>query len=394
MLLIDDIDLSLETDEISNALGSMIDTALNMNVHVVVSSRSSPDSWPASKLWDLLRSGVKTIINPVGAGSLLLYARRLAMQRSIVLNDEQLALIVTSGNVGWRSTKNAIDKVEASMISEIQVVDSIDVYKIMNDIQSDDEETVTELETESVEDIANRLISSVVDVVYSDQELGGIEIKTTLPELSDDYQPPELDIKSLNNSNRDFVQYHIDSTLEDLTPEAPSVIDVDDRDKHLIAKMSRIIDKDHSIAADILTELDMGIDDKLAKSNDSISNDTELLIDLESKLLSLADRTSNASIEGLIGIADELRALEHELVAIDAERAELPEFIEDEHDDRLDSYLPDSDWNVDSSQISATDLIGNESTITPIQGILQPHPEGVYRTSTVTPVGTVLSEEE
>ena len=182
--------------------------------------------------------------------------------------------------------------------------------------------------------------------------------------------------------------------MEDLTPEAPSVIDVNDRDKHLIAKMSRIIEKDHSIAADILTELDMGIDDKLAKSNDSISNDTELLIDLESKLLSLADRTSNASIEGLIGIADELRALEHELVAIDAERAELPEFIEDEHDDRLDSYLPDSDWNVDSSQISATDLIGNESTITPIQGILQPHPEGVYRTSTVTPVGTILSEEE
>ena len=384
LLLIDDIDLSLENDEISNALGSMIDTALNMNVHVVVSSRISPDSWPASKLWDLLRSGVKTIINPVGAGSLLLYARRLAMQKSIVLNDEQLALIVTSGNVGWRSTKNAIDKVEASMISGIQVVDSIDVYKIMNDIQSDDEETVTELETESVEDIANRLISSVVDVVYSDQELGGIEIKTTLPELSDDYQPPELDIKSLDNSNRDFVQSHIDSTLEDLTPEAPSVIDVNDRDKHLIAKMSRIIEKDHSIAADILTELDMGIDDKLAKSNDSISNDTELLIDLESKLLSLADRTSNASIEGLIGIADELRALEHELVAIDAERAELPEFIEDEHDDRLDSYLPDSDWNVDSSQISATDLIDNESTITPIQGILQPHPEGVYRTSSYT----------
>ena len=45
LLLIDDIDLSLETDEISNASGSMIDTALNMNVHVVVSSRSSPDRY-------------------------------------------------------------------------------------------------------------------------------------------------------------------------------------------------------------------------------------------------------------------------------------------------------------------------------------------------------------
>ena len=394
MLLIDDIDMSLESADVSNALGTMIDAALNMNVHVVISSKSSPDSWPASKLWNLLRSGVKTIINPVGAGRLVLYARRLAMEKSIVLSDEQLALIVTSGDIGWRSTKNAIDKIESALNSGVQLIDSIDVYKIMNDIQSDEEETVTELQTESVEDIANRLISSVVDVVYSDQKLGGIEINTTLPELTDDYQPPEFDVKSLEQSQRDFVQSHIDTTLDDLTPEAPSIIDVNDRDKHLIAKMTRIIDKDHSIAADILTELDMGIDAKLAKSNESISDDTDLLVDLEEKLLNLAERTSNASIEGLIGIADELRALEHELVAIDTDRAELPEFIEDEFDDRLDSFEPDSDWNIDSSKISADDLIESESTIIPIQGVLEPHPEGAFRTSTVTPVGTVLSGEE
>ena len=394
MLLIDDIDMSLESADVSNALGTMIDAALNMNVHVVISSKSSPDSWPASKLWNLLRSGVKTIINPVGAGSLMLYARRLAMEKSIVLSDEQLALIVTSGDIGWRSTKNAIDKIESALNSGVQLIDSIDVYKIMNDIQSDEEETVTELQTESVEDIANRLISSVVDVVYSDQKLGGIEINTTLPQLTDDYQPPEFDVKSLEQSQRDFVQSHIDTTLDDLTPEAPSIIDVNDRDKHLIAKMTRIIDKDHSIAADILTELDMGIDAKLAKSNESISDDTDLLVDLEEKLLNLAERTSNASIEGLIGIADELRALEHELVAIDTDRAELPEFIEDEFDDRLDSFEPDSDWNIDSSKISADDLIESESTIIPIQGVLEPHPEGAFRTSTVTPVGTVLSGEE
>jgi energy-coupling factor transporter ATP-binding protein EcfA2 len=394
LLLIDDIDQSLENIDVSNALGAMIDAALNMNVHVVISSQSSPDSWPASKLWNLLRSGVKTIINPVGAGSLMLYARRLAIQKSIILNDEQLAVIVTSGDIGWRSTKNAVDKIESAVNSGIQLIDSIDVYKLMNDIQSDGEETVTVLQTESVEDIANRLISSVVDVVYSDQKFGGIEINSTLPELTDDYQPPEFDVKSLEQSQRDFVQSHIDTTLDDLTPEAPSIIDVNDRDKHLIAKMTRIIDKDHSIAADILTDLDMGIDAKLTKSNELISDDTELLVDLEGKLLNLAERTSNASIEGLIGIADELRALEHELVAIDTDRAELPEFIEDEGEDRLDSFVPDSDWNINSSEVSADDLIEGESTIIPIQGVLEPHPEGALRSSTVTPVGAVLSGEE
>ncbi len=394
LLLIDDIDMSVESNDVSNALGGMIDAALNMNVHVVVSSKTSPDEWPASKLWNLLRTGVRTVISSVGAGSLMLYARRLAMQKSIVLNDEQLALIVTSGNVGWRSTKSAVDKIESALKNGVQLVDSIDVYKLMNNIQSDAEETVTELETESVEDIANRLISSVIDVVYSDQELGGIEFNTTLPELSDDYQPPEFDVKSFSDSQRNLVKSHINTTLDDLTPEAPSVIDVNDRDKHLIAKMTRIMEKDHSIAADIMTELDMEIDGKLIQSNKSIISDTEMLTDLESKLLNLAERTPNASIEGLIGIADELRALEHELVAIDTERDELPEFIEDNHDDELGSYIPDSDWNVDSSQISVNDLFDSDSKIIPIQGFLQPHPEGSPRTSTVTPVGIVLSGEE
>ena len=391
LLLIDDIDLSVETDEVSNALGIMIDAALNMNVHVVVSSKTYPDQWPASKLWNILRTGVKTIINSVGAGSLMLYARRLAMQQSIVLNDEQLALIVTSGDGGWRSTKSGLQKVESALSNGTQLLDSIDVYKIMNDIQSDEEETVIELETESVEDIANRLITSAVDVVYSDQELGGIEINTRLPELSDEYQPPEFDLETLSETQRDFVQSHIDATLNDLTPEAPSVIDVNDRDKHLIAKMTRIIEKDHAIAADIMTELDMEIDKKMMQSNDSIVNDAEILTDLESKLMNLAERTSNASIEDLIGIADELRALEHDLVAIDTERDLLPEFIDD---DNLDSYVPEAEWNVDSSQITADDLMQEETRIIPIQGVLQAHPEGVLRTSSVTPVKPVLSGEE
>ena len=33
-------------------------------------------------LWNLLRTGVKTILNRVGAGSLMLYARHLAMQKN------------------------------------------------------------------------------------------------------------------------------------------------------------------------------------------------------------------------------------------------------------------------------------------------------------------------
>ena len=82
MLIIDDNDAALQDDAIANKFGEIIDIALNMNVHVIVSSQSVPDDWPASRVWDLLRNGVKTILNPPGAGSLMLYARGLVSTRA------------------------------------------------------------------------------------------------------------------------------------------------------------------------------------------------------------------------------------------------------------------------------------------------------------------------
>mgnify|MGYP001160834363 FL=1 len=391
MLLIDDIDLILSDQEVANHVGRMLDYALNMKVHVVVTARSSPEDWPASSLWDILRGGVRSILGRVGAGSLMLYARKLSNERNLMLSDEQLALIVTDGDISWRGTRSGIDKIEAAIDSGEKLLDTVDVYKLLNDIHSDDEDYLEQSKSESVEDIANRLITSVIDVVYSDEELGGIEITTTLPELSNDYTPPEIDIESFIGNQTDLVEAHIKKTLDDLTPEAPSVIDVNDRDKHLVAKMTRIVKQDHAKAAEILTELDMGIDQRFANSDGEINQNTGRLIELESMLLNLANRTSDASLEGLIDIADELRELENQLVSLDPERGPLPEFVEDE----LDSYTPSQEWNIDSSKVTAESLIDNESiTLNPIDGVLEPHPEGSLKTSIITPVGIVMDGEE
>lgn len=391
MLLIDDIDLILSDQEVANSIGRMLDYALNMNVHVVVTARSSPEDWPASSLWDILRGGVRSILSPVGAGSLMLYARKLSNERNLMLSDEQLALIVTDGDVSWRATKSGIDKIEAAINSGDKLLDTVDVYKLLNDIHSDNEDYLEESKSENVEDIANRLISSVIDVVYSDEEPVGIEITTTLPELSDDYTPPEIDIESFIGKQTDLVEAHIKKTLDELTPEAPSVIDVHDRDKHLVAKMNRIVKQDHAKAAEILTELDMSIDEKFAFSDSEVNQNTGRLIELESMLLDLANRTSDASLEGLIDIADELRGLENQLVSLDPERDPLPEFIGDD----LDSYTPDDEWNIDSTDVSAESLIdANSIPLTPIARVLEPHPEGLMQTSTITPVSPVLDGEE
>jgi len=396
MLLIDDVDVALNDEELANKVGQFIDYALNLNVHIVVTTSESPETWPASKLWEVMRGGVRTIINPPGAGSLMLYARQLSMLKNLVLDDSQLAVIVTDGDPSWRATLNGIGKIENAVDNGIQILDSVDVYNVLNDIQSDDEELRTERQSESVENIANRLISTVVDVVYSDKDLGGIEITSEIPELSEEYNPPEFDAESFLQNDRDFVEAQIQNTLDRLTPEAPSVIDVDDSDKHLVAKMNRIVEKDHSRAADILTELDVGIDAKFNESDAVLREDTDELFELERMLLNLADRTSDASLEGLIGIADELRDLEHKLVSLDSSRAPLPEFIEaPDIADSLESFTPSGEWNIDVENVSADDMFDSgETHVFPIGHVLEPHPEGVIKTATITPVNVMLSGEE
>jgi len=91
-------------------------------------------------------------------------------------------------------------------------------------------------------------------------EFGGIELNTELPSLSEEYEPPEFEQLLQDNSGIDYISHQLNTSLESLTPEAPSVIDIDDRDKHLVAKMNKIIERDHSIAADILTDLDIKFD--------------------------------------------------------------------------------------------------------------------------------------
>ena len=390
MLIIDDIDAVAGDEAIANILGNVINTALNMNVHVIVSSQSMPDDWPASRLWDILRSGVKTILSQPGAGSLMSYARNLAVNKSVVLTDEQLALIVTHGEMGWRATKNSLTKAENAINNGEELLDNSDVYNLLNDIQSESMTVENLMISESVEDVADRLIKSVVDVVYSEQQLGGIEFNTTLPELSDDYEAPELLTDPLIKSDTELIESQLQSKLDDITPVAPSVIDVNDQDKHLVAKMTRIMERDHAKAAEILTDIDMGIDEQLSRSNYQIASETDILVNLEAKLLNLAERTAGASVEGLIEIADELRSLEHDLITAGANNLDIYQGT----NHGLDSYVPTNDWNIDDSEITAEDLGTESSMMIPIEGVLEPHPEGVIRTATLTPVTNITGGEE
>ena len=61
----------------------------------------------------------------------------------------------------------------------------------------------------------------------------------------------------------------------------------------------------------------------------------------------------------------------------------------------LNDLTPSEEWNIDSSDVTAESLIENDSiTLNPIDRVLEPHPEGSVKTSTITPVGVVMDGEE
>ncbi len=424
LLAIDDVDMIAENKSLANSIGKMIDYALNLNVHVVLSSSCSPSEWPASRLWDLCRGSVQTIIKQPSAGSLMLFARRKAIELNVVLDDSQLATLVTHDVLGWRSTNSNLEKLASSIRSGEQIVDAHDVSSILSDMPLESQMEHDEIVRERVEDIAQRLISNAVDVVYSDNEIGGIELSSELPVLSEDYEPPNWDIEDLSSSQADLLERHVKTTLEDLTPEAPSVLDLHDRDKHLVAQRARIRNEDFGKAADILTDIEMNLDGQFESAEFELAENSVILEGLEQSMLDLAQRASDASLEDLILIADDLRELEQKLVEIDPEKAPLPEFVEaklirkpakrrkkkprtaktnilkvsSNISSILDSHEPSGEWNIDDSDVSAADLLESEgsqiNSLKEIKQMLVPHPEGIQTTTTLTAKSVLTTGEE
>ena len=62
----------------------------------------------------------------------------------------------------------------------------------------------------------------------------------------------------------------------------------------------------------------------------------------------------------------------------------------------LDSHEPDGEWDIDSSEVSAEDLLESDeiTSLVEIKDTLQPHPEGVIKTSILTPKSVLISGEE
>jgi chromosomal replication initiation ATPase DnaA len=410
LLAIDDAHMIADDTVLANQIGMMVDHAINLGVHVILTSLESPDEWPSSRLWDICRNSAQTQIKIPTATSLVMFTRRLAGSRNLMLDDGQMTNIVTFNQIGWRSTIANFDKIALAIESGDDIIDGEDVILTLRDELMQQSEIQDEIVRRDIDDIATRLISDAVDTVYSVHDIGGIDLMRNIPEPEkDDYQPPQWDVNDLSLDGKEMVEKFVHTTLEELTPEAPSVLSVHENEQHLITRPNRIEEQDYGRAADILTELDDKIDSTIRDAELMVFNNSILLSGLEDKMLELAQKAGSADIDELIAIADELRYLEEKLVAIDPTREELPPFEEDakprrvakrrkgkskrkvtrrtpkkvvvnntdSYEQSLDSFEPEGEWNIRAEDIDMTDLLDDSALDTKV--VKQPVKEKIVR---------------
>ena len=372
LLAIDDLHEHAQKPELAHELGTMLDYALNMGVHVLLSSNSEPDDWPASRLWELTRHAASVHLETPKSASMVLYARNLAQKKGFMMDDGQLTSIVLQDTIGWRATKANFDLVALALQSGQSVLDGDDVTALLSNQMNLREQMVPDVR-ENVEEIAARLVTSAVDTIYSDTVHGGIDLYSELPEIGDDlYQPPEIDTQALTEDSDARHAAYLKIALEDTEPAASSVLALHEREDHLITRKGHIEERDHGLAADLLTELDQAFDSQIHSFETDMRQSSLQLAQIEAKLVNMADRTPEASLDELILIADELRALEENLIEVDPEHEPWPKMESETPSKKkrkvgrrkstppvepLESHEPKGEWNIDAKDVDMSDLL-------------------------------------
>ena len=377
-LVVDDVHEFAQHHEWSHQLGILINHALNLGVQVVVGGRNHPDTFTPSRLKEVLRQASCVLLTTPSIATLMAYGTWRCAQRNLLLNDVHLARLARLEPSGWRAMEGRLEQVAIALDRGEVLLNHDDISALVDGSASLATPTNVAMKQRRVDDLAAALVSEAIDQVYSSVDPGGIELRSELePWAEDEYEPPEWDSNDFLSKGDQVVDQRVHHIMESITPSRPSVLDVNERERHLVARNEPISYKDTERAVDILVDLDEHIDLRMNQSTQQSVDASFELNRLEEQMVLLANRAADADIEALIEIADELRVLEERLVELDPDRAPLPPIEPDEvvqerrkigrvkstsptHSeaiDPLDDYTPDGEWNIDGTGISAEDLL-------------------------------------
>jgi len=400
-LVIDDLHAFVGHETWSHHLGVMVDAALNLGVQVLLGGHVSLDDVPPSRLRDVLRTATVVRLTSPSRPTLLAYARWRCSHKNLLLHDVHLAQLVEGGTGAWRSVDGALERLSLALKGGEVLLEDDDVRELLEH-GTLSRPVIDAPERARVADVARRVVGAAVDHVLTDQDLSGVALHAAPLVMNDDeYTPPSWSAEDLLGADDDAAARHLRTTMEAVTPSMPSVLDVNERDRYLLERHESLRFDDVERAVDTLVALEEQIDAELAASDAHVVEGSSELHQLESAMVELAQRASNADIDELITIADELRDLEERLVALDPTRDPLPAFDEEPQQvpkkrrfgrrerkqsstsEALDSYEPEGEWNVQADGIEASDLLEGEE-----------EPLNIVRLARLRPVSVMLGDEE
>ena len=296
-------DLHLADERIATELGMMIDYALNLGVQVIATSRVDSNEWPARRLWEVMRSATSVWIRKPSSASLITHLRRNAGGRALLLDDAMIARIVKHGGGDWRSTDAAFEKVALAVESGERIISGDDVTSILEEVPQEMTEVELFTEREDLEEIASRVISETLDHVYTGRDVAGVELNIPIPELSDDWEVPELTIEEKD-------ELHEVLTSKNLTPHVTTTLTVDESDEFLVHRNDNLDALDQVRVAETTSSIDSITDQMFERMSNEHIEQSKKLAELEQEMFDLADRSRDASVEELIEIADRVGEIE------------------------------------------------------------------------------------
>ncbi|MGB0787013.1 MAG: DnaA ATPase domain-containing protein [Candidatus Poseidoniaceae archaeon] len=339
VLLFDDVHVIAAHEDHAQTVGHLIDHALNLGVHILCTSGTSPQDWPSSRLWELLRHASTSTMLPASEASLALHIKHQTSLLGMLLEDAHIMQVLSHSGQSWRGVEAAISMLKDAHERGENIVEPEDVITVLagRSLQSI---TGNDSIPEPSISLASDILKRATDVVYSEVDAGGIELHTTALEMEeDDWEPTEVSAEDLTSAN-DLLEMHLRTTLDELTPEAPTVLDVDSRDRHLTHQLGTVSGGDIERTAEVLTGIDASIDEALAERERLMVRDDLRLRHLELKMEQLLERTAHADANELIDIVDELRVIEHELGLVSEDAMEAFEMDEEVRIARLSTIKP------------------------------------------------------
>jgi len=296
-------DLHLAEEQVATEIGLMIDYALNMGVQVIATSRVDSNQWQARRLWEVMRSATSIWISKPSSASLITHLRRLSSGRALLLDDSMLARIVKHGDGSWRSTDACFEKIALSIESGERIVNADDITQILEERPVAMSERDEFIQRENLEDIASRVINETLDHVYTRADPAGVDLKTQLPELNDDWEVPELTIEEQD-------ELHAVLTSENLTPHVTTTLTVDEKEEFLVQRDKIISGLDKVRAIETSSGINQMAEEMFEEmSRNHLKQATELA-ELEEEMIALANKSKDATVDELIEIADRVGEIE------------------------------------------------------------------------------------